>query len=88
MRAGGTATFTAGTFGDPPTSFQWRRNGAAITNAKSASYTLQVVSLSQAGSYSVLLNSKVASAAGALAMSADAARATPRPRPAPLRGRA
>ncbi len=68
VKAGTAATFEAGVFGDSPTSYQWRRNGVAIANATSAAYSIPVVSLSQAGSYSALLNGKVATAAGSLAV--------------------
>jgi uncharacterized repeat protein (TIGR03806 family) len=68
VRAGAPATFAAGVFGDAPTSYQWRRNGVAIANATAAGYTIPAVSLGQAGSYTALLNGKVATAAGALAV--------------------
>jgi hypothetical protein len=36
---GATATFTAAATGSAPISYQWRKNGAAITGATAASYT-------------------------------------------------
>ena len=46
-------TFTSPFPGSPP-SYQWRKNGADISGATSATFTLPSVQLTDAGSYSVL----------------------------------
>ena len=48
--AGQTATFTVGARGATPLSYQWQKNGAAISGATSASYTTPPTSGSDDGS--------------------------------------
>ncbi|HUJ82646.1 MAG TPA: immunoglobulin domain-containing protein, partial [Candidatus Acidoferrales bacterium] len=39
VQAGATATFSVAASGSSPLSYQWQKNGAAISGATSASYT-------------------------------------------------
>ena len=48
---GQSVTFTVGASGSAPLSFQWRRNGTAISGATSASYTRNNVQLVDNGAY-------------------------------------
>ena len=50
VAVGQTATFTAAATGDAPLTYQWQKNGSAITGATSASYTTPVVAMSDDGS--------------------------------------
>jgi hypothetical protein len=50
VAVGQTATFTAAAKGDAPLTYQWQKNGSAITGATSASYTTPVVAMSDDGS--------------------------------------
>ena len=54
VTAGATATFTAAASGTPAPTFQWRKDGAAISGATSATLTLSGVTTAQAGSYTVV----------------------------------
>ncbi len=59
VTVGGTATFTVTAIGTAPLTFQWRKNGALLTNgarisgAATATLTVSNVDLSDAASYSV-----------------------------------
>ena len=55
MLAGGTATFSVLAAGSWPLSYQWLRNGTALTNATTASLSLTDASSSQAGNYQVFI---------------------------------
>jgi len=59
---GETATFSVTATGTAPLSYQWRKNGGAISGATASSYTLANAQLTDAGSYSVV----VTNAAGAV----------------------
>src|SRR6185436_13519829 len=50
---GGSATFSVVANGTAPLAYQWRRNGANIAGANSASLMLNNVQLTDAGQYSV-----------------------------------
>lgn len=50
---GNTAIFTVTAQGDPPLTYQWRRNGAAIANATSSVYVLTNAQVSSEGAYDV-----------------------------------
>jgi len=50
VTAGQTATFSVSGSGAAPLSYQWRKNGAAISGANSASYTTPATSTSDSGS--------------------------------------
>jgi hypothetical protein len=51
--AGTTVTFTVTATGSPPLNYQWRRNGANIAAATSATLTLSSVTAADSGVYSV-----------------------------------
>jgi Abnormal spindle-like microcephaly-assoc'd, ASPM-SPD-2-Hydin/Immunoglobulin domain/Immunoglobulin I-set domain len=46
VSVGQTATFTVAAYGSPPLTFQWRKNGVAISGATSLSYTTPVTTAS------------------------------------------
>ncbi|MBK7999074.1 MAG: immunoglobulin domain-containing protein [Verrucomicrobia bacterium] len=50
-----TAIFTVTAQGDPPLTYQWRRNGSAISNATSSVYVLTNAQLSSEGAYDVVV---------------------------------
>ncbi|MCW3074880.1 MAG: C-terminal target protein [Flaviaesturariibacter sp.] len=52
--AGGTATFSVAATGNALT-YQWRKDGVAITGATSATYTISPVATTSAGAYSVVV---------------------------------
>ncbi len=52
---GGNASFSVVANGTAPLSYQWRKDGAVIAGATSATYTLSSVSASSAGGYSVTI---------------------------------
>ena len=51
---GTAATFSVGTAGSPPPTFQWYRNEAAVPDATNAIYTIPVLRLEHAGVYKVI----------------------------------
>jgi hypothetical protein len=53
---GHSATFTVVASGNPAPTFQWRKNGANITGATSATYTISSVTQASAGTYSVFVS--------------------------------
>jgi hypothetical protein len=48
--AGQTATFLVGASGEPPLTYQWRKNGTSINGATSTTYTTPAVATSDSGS--------------------------------------
>lgn len=54
---GGATTFTAAVVAATPITYQWRKNGADLAGATTASLALPVVSVSDAGSYAVAVRS-------------------------------
>ncbi len=59
---GGTANFTVAAAGDPPLSFQWRHNGAAIDGATSPTLNLRNAQPSHAGDYAVEVSNSLGTA--------------------------
>lgn len=53
---GGNATFSVTATGSPPPTYQWQRNGTAITGATAASLALTNVQASDAGDYRVVVS--------------------------------
>jgi hypothetical protein len=53
-KATATVTFTAAASGTPAPTYQWRKNGATISGATSATLKLTKVTAAQAGSYTVV----------------------------------
>ena len=62
VTAGANVTFTAAADGSPEPTFQWRKDGTAISGATSATLTLSSVSAASAGAYSVVATNTVGSA--------------------------
>jgi hypothetical protein len=61
VTAGGSVTFTAAASGSPTPTFQWRKDGTALTGATNASLILNNVAVADAGSYTVVATNSVAS---------------------------
>ncbi len=59
--AGATVSFTAAASGTPTPTYQWQKNGAAISGATSASLNLTSVQTSAAGTYTVVATNSVGS---------------------------
>ena len=59
---GGSVTFTVSASGTGPLSYQWRKYSSAIPGATSASYTIDPVSLGDAGSYNCVVPNACGSA--------------------------
>jgi plastocyanin len=62
VTAGAAVTFTAAASGSPAPTFQWRKNGANITGATSASYTIASATTADAGTYAVVATNSTGSA--------------------------
>jgi hypothetical protein len=79
VTAGQTATFTVVASGTAPLSYQWRKNGVAISGATSSSYTTPATATSDSGStFSVV----VSNTAGTVTSSAATLTVNPAPAPA------
>jgi hypothetical protein len=80
---GGSGSFTAVASGSPPSSYQWQKDGVAITGATASSLTLTNLQLTNTGSYMVWVTSAFGNATSAPASLglkvADVAMARPRP---------
>ena len=61
LAAGGSVTFTVEAIGVAPLTYQWRKNGIDIPGATAATFSLINVSVSQAGSYSVVVSNPTGS---------------------------
>ncbi|SUS03568.1 hypothetical protein DF3PB_1010003 [uncultured Defluviicoccus sp.] len=55
VNAGSSATFSVVASGTPAPTYQWRKNGVAISGATTASYTIASTTTSHAGQYSVVV---------------------------------
>ena len=58
----GSLTFSASALGTGPFSYQWRKDGAAISGATNATYTVLNAQASHAGAYAVVVTNSSASA--------------------------
>ena len=70
--AGNSATLTVGAIGIPAPTYQWKKNGVAISGATGASYTIATTISADSGSYTVDVTNAsgtVTSTAAALAVS-------------------
>lgn len=67
VTVGSNVTFSVTATGTAPLSYQWRFNGANITGATSASYSIASAQLSDAGNYSVVVANVAGSATSATA---------------------
>ncbi len=59
--AGGSVTFSVVASGTAPLNYQWARDGTALSGATSASYTINPVSSSDAGTYTVTVRNAAGS---------------------------
>ncbi len=66
-RAGSSVTFTVAAEGNPLPTFQWRKNGAAISGATSTSFTIASVAAADAGLYDVVVTNSQGSVSSNLA---------------------
>ena len=68
VTAGQTATFSVTAAGTAPFTYQWKKNGAAITGATSASYTTAVTAVSDSGAqFSAVVTNSVGSVSSSAA---------------------
>ena len=58
LNLGNAASFAVSATGSAPLSYQWRKNGAAIAGATSASYSFTPVAADNGASFSVLVSNK------------------------------
>jgi hypothetical protein len=68
VTAGSAVSFSVTASGTAPLSFQWRKDGTAITGATAASLSLAAVTAGDAGSYSVVVTNSAGSATSAAAL--------------------
>lgn len=64
---GNTATFTVVATGASPLSYQWRKNGVAISGATATSLTIRSVSASDVGAYTVVVTNSIGTATSSAA---------------------
>lgn len=67
VQTGSSATFTVVATGTPAPTYQWRKNGAAISGANSASYTVSKAQTTDAGSYDVVVTNSAGSVTSSVA---------------------
>ncbi len=67
VTVGGSVTFAVTATGSPAPTFQWKKNGTAIPGATASSYPINPVTLTDAGSYSVVASNSVGIATSTLA---------------------
>lgn len=65
VKAGSRTTFSVRAAGSSPLSYQWYRNGVAISGATSASYSISSVKTNHVGTYKVLVRNPVGSVTSA-----------------------
>ncbi len=65
--AGATATFAVEVMGNPAPQYQWRRNGAAVTGATSATLAIPNAQSANAGVYDVAVTNSAGTATSSLA---------------------
>ncbi len=61
VTVGSPVTFTVAATGTAPLAYQWTKNGTAITDATSASYTISSAQTSDAGNYAVTVSNSAGS---------------------------
>ncbi|MGC4071082.1 MAG: immunoglobulin domain-containing protein [Nibricoccus sp.] len=62
LAAGNSATFTVAASGTAPFTFQWKKDGADISGATSASYNIASITAGDAGSYTVTVTNSAGTA--------------------------
>jgi hypothetical protein len=82
VTAGGSVTFTAAAGGSPTPTFQWAKNGTAISGATNASLTLSNVSSSDAATYTIVATNSAGAATSTSAVLTVNAAAPGGPAPA------
>ena len=68
VTVGSTVAFSVAASGSQPLFYHWGRNGASISGATGASYTIPNVQTSQAGSYTVVVSNAGGTAASTTAV--------------------
>ncbi len=68
VTAGNAASFTVAAFGSAPLAYQWKKDGANIAGATSATFTLPTVATSDAGNYTVVVSNSGATVTSAAAV--------------------
>jgi alpha-tubulin suppressor-like RCC1 family protein len=63
--AGNTATFSVVATGSAPLTYQWSKDGVAISGATAATYSIAATTAANAGSYTVLITNSVGSVTSA-----------------------
>ena len=58
---GGSVTFTVAASGSPSPTYQWRKNGANISGATSASYTMSNLTVANGATYTVVVSNSAGS---------------------------
>lgn len=58
---GSAASFSVSASGSAPLSYQWRKDGSAVSGATGATYAIAAVATSQAGSYDVVVSNSAGS---------------------------
>lgn len=61
VTAGSAATFSAAASGSPTPTYQWRKNGTAISGATGSSYTISSTTSASAGTYTVVATNSAGS---------------------------
>jgi hypothetical protein len=80
VTVGSSVTLSAAASGTPTPSYQWYKNGAAISGATGASYTIASTSLSAAATYTMVATNSVSSAtSNGATLSVNAVSVTPPP---------
>ena len=79
ITAGNGASFTVTAGGTPAPTFQWQRNGSAISGATQSSFTLASAQTSDAGDYTVVVTNALGSVTSAKATLTVTAAPTPPP---------
>ena len=68
VNAGQSATFSVTAFGSAPVSYQWKKDGTAITGATSSTLAISSVAVADAGSYAVTVSNSAATVTSSAAV--------------------
>ena len=86
VTAGNSVTFSVVATGTPTPTYQWRKDGAAISGATAASYAISSLVSGDAGSYTVVVSNFLGSVTSSAATLTVNAAPAPAPTPAPSSG--